>query len=51
MAGRRGNGEGSIYQRASTDGRWCGSISMGYNEHGKLVRKVVTATARAEVVK
>jgi integrase len=51
MAGRRGNGEGSIYQRTSTDGRWCGSISMGHNEHGKLVRKVVTAKTRAEVVK
>ena len=51
MAGRRGNGEGSIYQRTTTDGRWCGSVTLGYNERGKLVRKVVTAKTRAEVVK
>ncbi len=50
MAGRRGNGEGSIYRRTTTDGRWCGSISLGYNEQGRLIRKVVTAKTRAEVV-
>lgn len=51
MAGRRGNGEGSIYQRKTTDGRWCASVSMGYDEQGKAVRRVVTAKTRAEVVK
>ena len=51
MAGRRGNGEGSIYQRTTTDGRWCASVSLGYDENGKPVRKVVTAKTRAEVVK
>lgn len=51
MAGRRGNGEGSIYQRKTTDKRWCASVSMGYDEGGKPVRKVVTAKTRAEVVK
>ena len=50
MARRRGNGEGSIYRRTTTDGRWCGSISLGYNEQGRLIRKVVTAKTRAEVV-
>jgi hypothetical protein len=29
MGGRRGNGEGSIYQRSS-DGRWLGVASLGY---------------------
>lgn len=51
MAGRRGNGEGSIYQRTTTDGRWCASVSMGYDENGKMRRKVVTAKTRAEVLK
>lgn len=51
MAGRRGNGEGSIYQRKTTDRRWCASVSMGYGENGKPKRKVVTAKTRAEVVK
>ena len=33
-ATRRGNGEGSIWQRP--DGRWLGQISLGYDEDGKL---------------
>ena len=33
-ATRRGNGEGSIWQRP--DGRWLGQISLGYDEEGKL---------------
>ncbi|MCL4552527.1 MAG: site-specific integrase [Candidatus Marsarchaeota archaeon] len=49
MAGRRGNGEGSIYQRAS-DGRWLGAITLGYDANGKLRRKVVTAKTRGDVV-
>lgn len=51
MAGRRGNGEGSIYQRKTTDGRWCASVSLGYDENGKAIRKTATAKTRAEVVK
>jgi integrase len=51
MAGRRGNGEGSIYRRTTTDGRWCASVSLGYDENGKAVRKTVTAKTRAEVLK
>lgn len=49
MAGRRGNGEGSIYQRAS-DGRWLGAITLGYAANGKLRRKVVSGKTRGEVV-
>jgi integrase len=42
MAGKRLNGEGSIYQRAS-DGRWVGAISLGYDAKGKPLRKTVSA--------
>ncbi|MHB2027847.1 MAG: tyrosine-type recombinase/integrase [Acidimicrobiales bacterium] len=47
MGGRRGKGEGSIYQR--NDGRWVGSIDLGWSK-GKRSRKVVSARTRAEVV-
>jgi hypothetical protein len=45
-AGRRGNGEGSIYQLP--DGRWRGSVFLGYRD-GKPHRKNVTRRTRAEV--
>jgi len=52
MAGRRGNHEGSIYQRAS-DGRWLGValLGYGYDERGRPIRKTVSATTRSEVVR
>ena len=34
--GRRGHGEGSVYQRR--DGRWVACISAGWDEHGKRQR-------------
>jgi integrase len=45
-AGRRGNGEGSIYQLP--DGRWRGSVFLGYRD-GKPHRKYVTCRTRAQV--
>ena len=48
MAGRRGKGEGSIYQR--DDGMWIGAIDMGWIG-GKRSRKVVSASTRGEIVK
>lgn len=48
MAGRRGNKEGSIYQRSS-DGRWLAVITIGYNDEGRPVRKTVSAKTRAQV--
>lgn len=45
-AGRRGNGEGSIYQLP--DGRWRRSVFLGYRD-GKPHRKYVTRRIRAEV--
>ncbi len=44
--GRRGNGEGSIYQLA--DGRWRGSVFLGYR-NGKPHRKYLTRRTRTEV--
>jgi integrase len=50
MAGRRGNHEGSIYQR-SADGLWCGVALLGYDVRGIRIRKTVTAKSRAEVTR
>lgn len=46
---RRGNNEGSIYQRA--DGRWCGQVTIGYKEDGIPKRKTLYGKTRAEVAK
>ncbi|MCL2571671.1 MAG: tyrosine-type recombinase/integrase [Defluviitaleaceae bacterium] len=46
-AGRRGNNEGSIYQRES-DGLWCGTVTTGYNPNGKPMRKTVYGKTRQE---
>ena len=48
MGGRRGKGEGSIYQR--DDGVWIGAIDLGWR-NGKRVRKVVNGKTRGEVAK
>jgi integrase len=50
MAGRRGNHEGSIYQR-SADGLWCGVALLGYDTRGRMIRKTVTAKSRADVTR
>ena len=49
MAGSRGNGEGSIYQRSS-DGRWLGVLSLGYGPDGRPRRKTDSAKTRGELV-
>lgn len=46
---RRGHGEGAIFKRA--DGRWCGSISLGYAGTGKRRRKYVYGETKSEVAK
>jgi integrase len=48
-AGRRGNNEGSIFQRK--DGRWCGQVTIGYKTDGKPIRKTIYGTSRQEVAK
>jgi len=49
-AGRRGNNEGSIYQRESY-GLWCGTVTTGYNPNGKPIRKTVYGKTRQEAAK
>jgi integrase len=44
MTKRRDKGAGSVYQRAS-DGRWLGSIDLGWGADGKRRRKVVDTSA------
>ena len=44
---RRANNEGSIFQRK--DGLWTGSITLGYDDNGKIKRKVVYGKSRLEV--
>jgi integrase len=46
---RKMNGEGSVYQRRS-DGRWMATVTLGRNEHGKLVRKYLSGRTKAEVL-
>lgn len=45
---RRGNNEGSIYR--SKD-KWCGQVTLGYNEKGKLIRKTFYGDTRDEVAR
>lgn len=44
---KRGNNEGSIYQRK--DGLWVGCISKGYDKNGKRIRSSFYAKTRTEV--
>ena len=46
-SGRRGNNEGSIYQRK--DGRWAGTVTTGYKTDGKPIRKTIYGRTRNEV--
>lgn len=45
--GKRGTGEGTVFKRA--DGRWVGSVSLGFDQHGKRIRKVVYGKTQKEV--
>jgi integrase len=50
MATKRGNGEGTIFQRP--DGRWVGRISLGYDTVAhKRLRKTVYGKSKSEVRK
>lgn len=46
MAGRRQHVEGSLYQRSS-DGRWIATVHLGWDGHGKRIRRVFTGTTPA----
>jgi integrase len=45
---RRGRTEGSIYYREA-DKQWVGSLSLGYDEHGKRKRRTVYGSSKKEV--
>ena len=47
MASKRGNEEGSIYQRQ--DGLWVASVSLGFDGKGTRVRKTLYGKTRKEV--
>ena len=49
MKSRRGNNEGSIYQRA--DGKWVAQVMLGYNDDGKPKRKSLYGNSRSEVAR
>ena len=44
---KRVNGEGTISKRSS-DGRWIGQITIGFDESGKAIRKACSAKSQAE---
>ena len=46
---KRTNGEGSIFQRK--DGRWVGTITIGYDEKGKQKKKSVYGKNQTDVAK
>lgn len=45
---RRGNGEGTIYYSNSLK-RWCGQVTIGCQDNGKIKRKTVYGKTRKEV--
>ena len=47
MVKKRGAGEGTVFKRP--DGRWVGSVSLGFDETGKRIRKVVYGKTQREV--
>ncbi len=48
MSKRRGNGEGSIYQRA--DGKWRATLTIGHDENGKRKRRYLYGRTKGEVL-
>lgn len=45
---RRGNNEGCIYYREN-EKRWAASVTLGYDDDGKRIRKVIYGKTRSEV--
>ena len=45
---RRGNNEGCIYFR-DNENRWAASVTLGYDDNGKRIRKMIYGKTRAEV--
>ena len=47
---KRTNGEGNIFQRKS-DGKWVGSITIGYDEKGRQKKKIIYGKNQTDVAK
>ena len=47
---RRSNNEGSTFQRKS-DGKWVGSITVGYDDKGQQKKKTVYGNSQTKVAK
>lgn len=45
---RRGNNEGCIYYREN-EKRWAASVTLGYDDNGKRIRKIIYGKTRSEV--
>ena len=45
---RRGICEGSIYRRS--DGKWCATLAVGYDQNGKRKRRYLYGRTKAEVL-
>lgn len=45
---RKANGDGSVYFNKERN-KWCGAVSLGYDDNGKRIRKVVSGDTQAEV--
>lgn len=45
---RRGNNEGCIYYR-DNENRWAASVTLGYDDDGKRIRKMIYGKTRSEV--
>lgn len=48
MRERRGRGEGAVYERS--DGQWCASVTIGYDDQGRRRRRVIYAPTKGEVL-
>jgi integrase len=45
---KKANGDGSVYKQK--DGLWAGALTLGWDEHGKQVRKVIRRKDRGKLV-
>ncbi|MFV0441954.1 MAG: site-specific integrase, partial [Planctomycetaceae bacterium] len=44
---RRGRGEGAVYER---NGRWCATITIGYDDKGRRRRRTISAASKAAIL-
>lgn len=44
---RRGRGEGAVYER---NGRWCATVTIGYDDTGRRRRRTISANSKAAIL-